>query len=102
MNMFLCYKYLYFSSRASHNYSPLKIFSNVIFFVFLISISLFSDRLTVIEKTAEFISVMAGMNKVTVHAIPFRVDLFSGDQLVISVNARGLMRFEHMRPKPEQ
>lgn len=60
------------------------------------------NKLTVIEKTAEFISVMAGANKVTVHAIPFRVDLFSGDQLVISANARGLMRFEHMRPKPEQ
>lgn len=71
-------------------------------FLFLISISLFSGRLTVIEKSAEFISVMAGANKVTVHAIPFRVDLFSGDQLVISVNARGLMRFEHIRPKPEQ
>jgi alpha 1,3-glucosidase len=78
------------------------IFSVVISLCVLISISLFCDRLTVIEKTAEFISVKAGANRVTVHAIPFRVDLYSDDQLVISANARGLMRFEHMRPKPEQ
>jgi hypothetical protein len=58
--------------------------------------------LKVIQRTAELISVKAGANKVTVHAIPFHVDLFSGDELVISVNARGLMRFEHFRPKPEQ
>jgi alpha 1,3-glucosidase len=58
--------------------------------------------LTVIEKTAEFISVKAGAKRVVIHAIPFRVDLFSEDQLVISANARGLMRFEHIRPKPEQ
>jgi alpha 1,3-glucosidase len=58
--------------------------------------------LTVLEKTTEFISVKAGANRVTIHAIPFRVDLFSEDQLVISANARGLMRFEHIRPKPEQ
>lgn len=102
MKMCLCYRYPSFPSSASHNYSLFKIFSYVIFFLFLISISLFSGRLTVVEKTAEFISVMAGANRVTVHAIPFRIDLFSGDQLVISVNARGLMRFEHIRPKPEQ
>jgi alpha 1,3-glucosidase len=65
-------------------------------------ISVFFDRLKVIERTAEFVSVKAGANKVTVHAIPFHVDLFTGDQLVISANARGLMRFEHIRPKPEQ
>lgn len=63
---------------------------------------MFLDRLNIIEKTAEFISLSAGANRVTVYAIPFRVDLFSGDQLVISANARGLMRFEHIRQKPEQ
>lgn len=65
-------------------------------------IFVFCDRLKVIERTAELVSIEAGANKVTVHAIPFHVDLFSGDELVISVNARGLMRFEHMRLKPEQ
>lgn len=63
---------------------------------------MFLDRLNIIEKTAEFISLSAGANRVIVHAIPFRVDLFSGDQLVISANTRGLMRFEHIRQKPEQ
>ena len=63
---------------------------------------MFLDRLNIIEKTAEFVSLSAGTNRVTVHAIPFRVDLFSGDKLVISANARGLMRFEHMRRKPER
>jgi alpha 1,3-glucosidase len=60
------------------------------------------NRLKVIEKTAELVSVESGTNRVIVHAIPFHVDLFSGDELVISVNARGLMRFEHIRLKPEQ
>lgn len=63
---------------------------------------MFWDRLNIIEKTAEFVSVNAGANRVTVYAIPFRVDFFSRDELVISANARGLMRFEHMRQKPEQ
>jgi alpha 1,3-glucosidase len=67
-----------------------------------LAFAVFSGRLNIIEKTAEFISLNAGGNRVTVHAIPFRVDLFSGDQLIISANARGLLRFEHMRRKLEQ
>jgi alpha 1,3-glucosidase len=67
-----------------------------------LAFAVFSDRLNIIEKTAEFVSVNAGANRVTIHASPFRVDLFSGDELVISANARGLMRFEHIRLKPEQ
>ncbi|PSN57770.1 hypothetical protein C0J52_07257 [Blattella germanica] len=59
------------------------------------------DKLEVVERTAEFVSIKSGPNTVQVHAIPFRVDLYSGDQLVISANARGLMRFEHLRLKPE-
>jgi hypothetical protein len=65
-------------------------------------LSVFFDRLEVIERTAELVSVKAGGNKVTVRAIPFHIDLFCGEELVISVNTRGLMRFEHIRLKPEQ
>ncbi|XP_069692372.1 neutral alpha-glucosidase AB [Periplaneta americana] len=60
------------------------------------------DKLEIAERTADFVTVKSGSNKVIVHAAPFRVDLYSGDQLVISANARGLMKFEHLRHKPEQ
>lgn len=64
------------------------------------------SKLNLIEKTATHITVASGQNKATLFAKPFRVDLYSDDQLVISANARGLMRYEHLRtrpePKPEQ
>lgn len=60
------------------------------------------DKLEIEERTAEFVSVKSGQNKVIIYAIPFTIKVYSGDELVITANARGLMRFEHMRHKPEQ
>lgn len=40
-------------------------------------------------------------NRVDVTAFPFRVDVFSGNKLVISANHRGKLKWEHSRPKPE-
>ncbi|GLH04970.1 uncharacterized protein GBIM_10615, partial [Gryllus bimaculatus] len=60
------------------------------------------DTLKIIEQTADHVTVQAGANEAKVFAAPFRVDLYSHGQLVISSNARGLLKFEHYRKKPEQ
>ncbi|CAG2067395.1 unnamed protein product, partial [Timema podura] len=59
-------------------------------------------KLEVLERSAEHVTIKSGDNKVKVYGAPFRLDFFSGDHLVISSNARGLMRFEHIRQKPEK
>lgn len=43
----------------------------------------------------------SGANKAVVIAKPFRVDFYENNVLVVSANARGLMNFEHIRPKPQ-
>ncbi|XP_015603638.1 neutral alpha-glucosidase AB [Cephus cinctus] len=58
-------------------------------------------KLELVERSTDSVTVSNGQNKVVLYAKPFRVDLYSDDQLVISANARGLMRFEHLRTKPE-
>lgn len=58
-------------------------------------------KLELVEKTATHITIANGPNKAILYVSPFRVDFYSGSKLVISTNARGLMRFEHLRPKPE-
>ncbi|XP_054713957.1 LOW QUALITY PROTEIN: neutral alpha-glucosidase AB-like [Uloborus diversus] len=57
------------------------------------------SKLEVISQDSEKIILTFGSNKVILNGSPFRIDIFSGDQLVISANARGLMKFEHYRPK---
>lgn len=59
-----------------------------------------TSKLNLVEKTAEHITFTNGENKVILYATPFRVDFYSQDVLVISANAKGLMRFEHLRTKP--
>ena len=59
-------------------------------------------KLELVEKTTTHITVANGPNKVILFVNPFKVDVYSGDHLVISTNARGLMRFEHLRTKSEQ
>lgn len=59
------------------------------------------SKLELVEKTKERVVVKNGNGKAIINANPFRVDLYSGEELVISANAKGLMRFEHIRQKPE-
>lgn len=40
-------------------------------------------------------------NKIVVSSSPFRLDVYSGEDLVIVANQRGLFNFEHYRPKPQ-
>ncbi|XP_017478235.1 PREDICTED: neutral alpha-glucosidase AB isoform X1 [Rhagoletis zephyria] len=53
------------------------------------------------EGDTEF-TINSGPNKAVVTADPFRVDFYQNDILTVSVNAKGLMTFEHLRPKPQQ
>lgn len=59
------------------------------------------SKIDSVDKSEESVTVNSGPNKAVLYLKPFRVDLFSRDKLVISANARGLMRFEHIRKKPE-
>ncbi|XP_029842481.2 neutral alpha-glucosidase AB isoform X2 [Ixodes scapularis] len=58
------------------------------------------DSIKLTGQDAQSFSVaFGGGNRAVVHASPFSVEVYSGDQLVIVANARGLMRFEHHRTR---
>jgi alpha 1,3-glucosidase len=59
-------------------------------------------RLEVVERTENSVTLKCGESKLVLVGAPFRVDVYTGDTLTISANARGLMRFEHHRDKPQQ
>ena len=48
------------------------------------------------------LTVTNGKGKVVVTAEPLRLDFYSDGELVLSANARNLMRFEHTREKKEK
>ncbi|XP_015112799.1 neutral alpha-glucosidase AB [Diachasma alloeum] len=56
-------------------------------------------ELNIAESQSDHVTVTSGPSKAIIHFSPFRVDLYSDDHLVVSANARGLMRFEHLRTK---
>lgn len=41
----------------------------------------------------------AGTNKAVIHAEPFTIDFYRNDVLFVTTNAKGLLRFEHLRKK---
>ncbi|UYV82958.1 GANC [Cordylochernes scorpioides] len=55
--------------------------------------------LAISEKEAESLTFHAGQNKGVLSANPFRLDIYSNDQLVLSANSRGLLNYEHHRSK---
>lgn len=56
---------------------------------------------TVIARDNEKIVLGLGdAAKAILHFRPLRVDFYSGDKLVLSTNARGMMKFEHLRHRP--
>lgn len=57
--------------------------------------------LTITDSSDEGFTLKSLGNKAVVFSKPFRVDFYSGDILSVSVNARGLLRFEHSRKKPD-
>lgn len=59
-----------------------------------------AETIEVVNRDANGFTVVLGKNKAVVTAKSFRIDLYAGDELVISANGRGLMKFEHSREKP--
>lgn len=45
------------------------------------------------------VTAEGGSNKAVVQVAPFRIDFQHGEKVVVSANAMGLMRFEHLRRK---
>lgn len=54
-----------------------------------------------IDRSADEFTIKFGSNHAVVKAKPLKVDIYNGDELVVSTNARGLLKFEHYRNKPE-
>lgn len=59
------------------------------------------QKLEIVEKAENSVTIKSGDNKVVLMGAPFRIDLYYGNNLVISGNARGLLRFEHQQVKQE-
>lgn len=60
------------------------------------------EKLELMDRTADKVSVKCGPNIARITAKPFQVDFFHKTNLVISANARGLLKFEHYRLKEAQ
>ena len=56
-------------------------------------------RLKLEGKDSNTVTFSFGDNKIVLQAKPFRLDLVSGTEPVMSVNAKGLLKFEHFRAK---
>uniref|UniRef100_A0A8W8IBF8 Neutral alpha-glucosidase AB n=1 Tax=Magallana gigas TaxID=29159 RepID=A0A8W8IBF8_MAGGI len=57
--------------------------------------------LKVLDKGAGSITLGLEDNKIVVSYSPFRIDFIAGEEPVVSINAQGLLKFEHFRKKPE-
>ncbi|CAO1407451.1 unnamed protein product [Diamesa hyperborea] len=53
-----------------------------------------------VTSSASEIIVVAGVNKAIITLSPLKLDFYQNELLSLVVNAKGLMRFEHLRPKP--
>jgi len=60
------------------------------------------DVIAIEDKTDSGFTAVLGNNRVVINAKPFKMDIFSNDVLVVSANARGLMKFEQSRLKDEK
>lgn len=54
-----------------------------------------------LERTDKSVAFAFEQNKVLISSDPFRVDIISNEEPVVSINADGLLKFEHYRKKPE-
>lgn len=54
-----------------------------------------------VVKGSDETTVTSENKKAVIVHKPLRIDLYLDDVLTVSVNAKGLMRFEHLRKKPE-
>ncbi|KAH8367842.1 hypothetical protein KR084_003461 [Drosophila pseudotakahashii] len=53
------------------------------------------------SETEGEIVITSEKNKAVIHGDPFRIDFYENDVLVVSVNAKNWLYFEHLRQKPQ-
>lgn len=61
-----------------------------------------TENLKVESKTDSLVIITSGDNKVVIETFPLKVDFYQNNLLSVSLNAKGLMRIEHLRPKPSK
>lgn len=54
-----------------------------------------------VTKAADETTIVSENKKAVIVHKPLRIDFYLDDVLTVSVNSKGLMRFEHLRKKPE-
>lgn len=54
------------------------------------------------ENSVHLALTQSKENSVLINFKPLRLDFFKGENLIVSMNSRGLMRFEHLREKGEE
>lgn len=59
----------------------------------------FFHSIEVTEKSDKEIVITSGLNKAIIQVSPFGIDFYQNNVLTVSANAKGLMRFEHLRLK---
>lgn len=55
-----------------------------------------------VTEDADKIILTAGTNKAVIHAKPFTIEFFRNDILFVTANAKGLLRYEHLRRRRAQ
>ncbi|CAD7091219.1 unnamed protein product [Hermetia illucens] len=53
------------------------------------------------ERADNELVITSGTSKAVVTGTPFKIDFYQNEKLSLSINAKGLMRFEHLRKKPQ-
>uniref|UniRef100_A0A0A9X6S5 Glucosidase II subunit alpha n=1 Tax=Lygus hesperus TaxID=30085 RepID=A0A0A9X6S5_LYGHE len=56
----------------------------------------------VLSQTDRFVELEVGQSKVSLHSVPFKLEVSAGGTTYISINERGLFRFEQTRVKPPE
>ncbi|XP_014253247.1 neutral alpha-glucosidase AB [Cimex lectularius] len=54
------------------------------------------------SKSDRSVTLSFNSYEIVLQAVPFKIDVFKGSTEIASVNARGLFKFEHTRPKPQE
>ena len=56
-------------------------------------------RLSLDKQTADDVTVSFGKTTAILQAAPLRIDLIRDNDVIMSINSRGLFKFEHTRSK---
>ncbi|KAK3885252.1 hypothetical protein Pcinc_010526 [Petrolisthes cinctipes] len=60
-----------------------------------------AEGFELVDRSADGFTLRFGSSRVVVRSKPFQAEVYNGNDLVISLNPRGLLKFEHYRTKPQ-